>query len=134
MGLLISPLALVTMVKVIHFSFKTKLLCQSVDLLLILCVVFITSFTSCYFNYYYDHTTKSGKTYTYISLFFAYGYLIFPISTYLFAFKYFDSVFSIVWPKKLNLAFKALKYFLWLSLPILNFGLAVSFIVIQGLE
>ena len=96
MGVLICPLTFLTIVKVVHFSYKNHLMTQSIDLLIILSVVFLTAFTSTYFNHYIDHTNRDGNSFTYISNFYAYSYFLFSISTYLFAFKYFNSVHSIV--------------------------------------
>ncbi len=131
-GVLICPLTFLTMVKVIHFSYKSKLLLQSVDLLLILSVVFLTAFTSTYFNYYIETTNRLGDSYTYISVFYAYSYLIFPISTYLFAFKYFNSVNSIVRPGEPHFALKGLKYVFWFAVPFVNLVLAITFMDVNS--
>ena len=133
MGLLICPLSLLTMIKVIHFSYQSKLLVQSIDIFIILSIVFVTAFTSTYFNLYIENTNRLGVSYTIVSVFYAYSYFLGPISTYLFAFKYFNSVQTIVFPNKLPLALNGLKYFLWFAVPIVDLGLTIAFMDVNSL-
>ena len=132
MGVLICPLTFLTMVKVVHFSYKSRLLLQSVDLLIILAVVFLTAFTSTFFNNYIEHTSRDGPSYTYVSDFYAYSFLLIAISTYLFAFKYFNSVYSIVRVTELHPALKVLKYVFWIVVPIVNLALTIAFMDVDS--
>ena len=102
------------------------------DLLIILSVVFLTAFTSTYFNYYIEHTNRDGASYTYVSDFYAYSFLLVPISTYLFAFKYFNSVYSIVRVAEPHPALKVLKYVFWIGVPITNLALTIAFMVVES--
>lgn len=129
MGVLICPLSFLTMLKVIHFSHKNGLMCQSVDLLIILGVVFLTGFTSTYFNAYTKNTNRDGDSYTYVSNFYAWTYLLSSTATYLFAFKYFDSVLSIVKTKETHPILKFIRYFLWIMVPIINLALTITYII-----
>lgn len=89
-GLLVAITTLLTLTRVLYFSKANRLVVQSVPLILILSLILLIGLVQCFFIHYVESfNRKDGTTYNYISTTMAEIYLLQPITTYLFAFKYF---------------------------------------------
>ena len=132
-GLIVSITALATIVRLAYFSKVNRLIVQSISLILIVSIILLIALVQCFFILFIESfNRKDGKVYSYISATMSYIYLLQPITTYFFAFKYFESVYSLTLKRWENSYLTALKYLFWVGLPLTDLSLTISYIVLES--
>lgn len=125
--------ALVTIVRITYFSKVNRLILQSFSLILIVSIILLIGLIQCFFILFIDSVNrKDGKVYSYLATTMSYIYLLQPITTYCFAFKYFESVYSLTLKRWENKYLTTLKYLFWAGLPLADLSLTITYIVLDS--